>query len=174
MIWDANVHEDILISLFQHIKPSSEDWSNVMRDLQEKGYSFTEGALRYDFTLKHWAGCLLLLAGCLVALRFFPPACIPLFSSFLFPLFTLSPHLFRLVLIFHTSSSVLAHSPFISLNPFSSSSIHLQTPSITHHLYQPPHTFLCFPLSDSSCLPSLAVDGMLLPTRIFSFPFWKR
>ncbi|KPA46695.1 hypothetical protein FLAG1_00271 [Fusarium langsethiae] len=47
MVWDANVHEDILISLFQHIKPSSEDWSNVMSDLQEKGYSFTEGALRF-------------------------------------------------------------------------------------------------------------------------------
>ncbi|KAF9775500.1 hypothetical protein IL306_006377 [Fusarium sp. DS 682] len=46
MQWDANVHEDILISLFQHIKPSAEDWSNVMSDLQQKGYSFTEGALR--------------------------------------------------------------------------------------------------------------------------------
>ncbi|KAF4502852.1 hypothetical protein FAGAP_900 [Fusarium agapanthi] len=49
MQWDANVHEDILISLFQHIKPSVEDWSNVMGDLQQKGYTFTEGALRYDF-----------------------------------------------------------------------------------------------------------------------------
>ncbi|KAF5665787.1 hypothetical protein FDENT_12483 [Fusarium denticulatum] len=49
MQWDANVHEDILISLFQHIKPSAEDWSNVMGDLQQKGYTFTEGALRYDF-----------------------------------------------------------------------------------------------------------------------------
>ncbi|KLP15570.1 uncharacterized protein LW94_7552 [Fusarium fujikuroi] len=46
MQWDANVHEDILISLFQHIKPSAEDWSNVMGDLQQKGYTFTEGALR--------------------------------------------------------------------------------------------------------------------------------
>ncbi|KAG7417102.1 hypothetical protein Forpe1208_v004791 [Fusarium oxysporum f. sp. rapae] len=49
MQWDANVHEDILISLFQHIKPSAEDWSNVMGDLQQKGYTFTEGALRYGF-----------------------------------------------------------------------------------------------------------------------------
>ncbi|KAG8669839.1 hypothetical protein FPOAC2_09180 [Fusarium poae] len=46
MVWDANVHEDILISLFQHIKPSSDDWTNVMNDLQGKGYSFTESALR--------------------------------------------------------------------------------------------------------------------------------
>lgn len=52
MQWDANVHEDILISLFQHIKPSAEDWSNVMGDLQQKGYTFTEGALRYDFRLR--------------------------------------------------------------------------------------------------------------------------
>ncbi|KAF4961464.1 hypothetical protein FSARC_10173 [Fusarium sarcochroum] len=48
MTWDANVHEDILICLFQHIKPSPEDWANVMSDLQEKGYTFTEGALRYE------------------------------------------------------------------------------------------------------------------------------
>ncbi|KAJ4254897.1 hypothetical protein NW762_009695 [Fusarium torreyae] len=48
MTWDANVHEDILISLFQHIKPSTEDWANVMSDLHEKGYTFTEGALRYE------------------------------------------------------------------------------------------------------------------------------
>ncbi|KAF6522186.1 hypothetical protein HZS61_013714 [Fusarium oxysporum f. sp. conglutinans] len=27
----------------------AEDWSNVMGDLQQKGYTFTEGALRYDF-----------------------------------------------------------------------------------------------------------------------------
>ncbi|KAM0240691.1 hypothetical protein ACHAPO_002592 [Fusarium lateritium] len=51
MVWDANVHEDILISLFQHIKPSSDDWTNVMNDLQEKGYSFTESALRYEVSL---------------------------------------------------------------------------------------------------------------------------
>ncbi|KAG6987631.1 hypothetical protein FocnCong_v003127 [Fusarium oxysporum f. sp. conglutinans] len=37
------------VRLFQHIKPSAEDWSNVMGDLQQKGYTFTEGALRYDF-----------------------------------------------------------------------------------------------------------------------------
>ncbi|KAF4987321.1 hypothetical protein FGRMN_10446 [Fusarium graminum] len=47
MVWDSSVHEDILICLFQHIKPTAEDWSNVMKDLQEKGYTFTEGALRY-------------------------------------------------------------------------------------------------------------------------------
>ncbi|KAM0215528.1 hypothetical protein ACHAQD_008304 [Fusarium lateritium] len=46
MTWDSNVHEDILICLFQHIKPTTEDWSLVMRDLQKKGYTFTEGALR--------------------------------------------------------------------------------------------------------------------------------
>ncbi|KAF4441925.1 hypothetical protein F53441_11885 [Fusarium austroafricanum] len=37
------------VRLFQHIKPSAEDWSLVMSDLQQKGYSFTEGALRYSF-----------------------------------------------------------------------------------------------------------------------------
>ncbi|SPJ85439.1 uncharacterized protein FTOL_11220 [Fusarium torulosum] len=58
MTWDANVHEDILICLFQHVKPTAEDWSLVMRDLQEKGYSFTEGALRYD-ALHFCFSCLL-------------------------------------------------------------------------------------------------------------------
>ncbi|KAF5018882.1 hypothetical protein F66182_9130 [Fusarium sp. NRRL 66182] len=48
MQWDANVHEDILICMFQHIKPTTEDWANVMDDLREKGYSFSAGALRYN------------------------------------------------------------------------------------------------------------------------------
>lgn len=47
MRWDANVHEDILICLFQHLKPSTQDWINVMQDLQAMGYTFTESALRY-------------------------------------------------------------------------------------------------------------------------------
>ncbi|KAH6982963.1 hypothetical protein BKA56DRAFT_671710 [Ilyonectria sp. MPI-CAGE-AT-0026] len=45
--WDANVHEDILICLFQHVKPSTQDWINVMQDLQAMNYTFTESALRY-------------------------------------------------------------------------------------------------------------------------------
>ncbi|KAH7015278.1 hypothetical protein EDB80DRAFT_864692 [Ilyonectria destructans] len=47
MRWDANVHEDILICLFQHLKLSTQDWINVMQDLQDMDYTFTESALRY-------------------------------------------------------------------------------------------------------------------------------
>ncbi|WAO87950.1 Hypothetical protein NCS54_00527300 [Fusarium falciforme] len=46
MQWDANVHEDILICMFQHLKLSNEDWTSVMAELQKLGYTFTESALR--------------------------------------------------------------------------------------------------------------------------------
>ncbi|KPM37195.1 hypothetical protein AK830_g9352 [Neonectria ditissima] len=46
MKWDANVHEDILICLFQHLKLSTTDWTSVMNDLKVMGYTFTESALR--------------------------------------------------------------------------------------------------------------------------------
>ncbi|KAF4459346.1 hypothetical protein FALBO_13891 [Fusarium albosuccineum] len=47
MQWDAHVHEDILICLFQHLKPTNQEWASVMQDLQGLGYSFSESALRY-------------------------------------------------------------------------------------------------------------------------------
>ncbi|KAF7542869.1 hypothetical protein G7Z17_g11208 [Cylindrodendrum hubeiense] len=46
MRWDANVHEDILICLFQHLKLSTQDWASVMQDLHAMKYTFTESALR--------------------------------------------------------------------------------------------------------------------------------
>ncbi|KAJ3516386.1 hypothetical protein NM208_g14850 [Fusarium decemcellulare] len=46
MQWDAHVHEDILICLFQHLKPNNQEWASVMQDLQGLGYSFSESALR--------------------------------------------------------------------------------------------------------------------------------
>lgn len=48
--WDAKVHEDILIALFQHSTVAPAQWSKVMDDLQLKGYSFTENALRYGLS----------------------------------------------------------------------------------------------------------------------------
>lgn len=48
MQWDSNVHEDILICMFQHLKLNNEDWTSVMAELQKLGYTFTESALRYD------------------------------------------------------------------------------------------------------------------------------
>ncbi|KAK7417154.1 hypothetical protein QQX98_004757 [Neonectria punicea] len=47
MKWDANVHQDILICLFQHLKLNTVDWANVMDDLKVMGYTFSESALRY-------------------------------------------------------------------------------------------------------------------------------
>ncbi|KAK3387014.1 hypothetical protein B0H63DRAFT_447910 [Podospora didyma] len=43
--WDAETHEDILIALISHVRPSSADWKAVVASLHEKGYTFTEGAL---------------------------------------------------------------------------------------------------------------------------------
>lgn len=46
--WNSKTHEDILISLFQHVKFNINDLHNVMVDLTDKGYTFSESALRYD------------------------------------------------------------------------------------------------------------------------------
>lgn len=108
MIWDANVHEDILISLFQHIKPSSDDWSNVMSDLQGKGYSFTESALRYEVSLS-FVFLFLLVAY--------------LQSCFLFFCLHLLPPAFS----FHNTSSFLIY--------LRTSFITYLTLSIAHHLH---------------------------------------
>lgn len=48
MKWEPKVHEDILMAMFQHLKLTSQDWANIMDDLKDGGYTFTEGALRYD------------------------------------------------------------------------------------------------------------------------------
>ncbi|KAM5384264.1 hypothetical protein ACJZ2D_001569 [Fusarium nematophilum] len=48
MKWDAQVHEDILMCMFQRLKLSNQDWTSVMEELHGMGYSFTEGALRYE------------------------------------------------------------------------------------------------------------------------------
>ncbi|KAL7944412.1 hypothetical protein V8C42DRAFT_346160 [Trichoderma barbatum] len=46
MKWDPQVHEDILIAVFHNLTLSTEDWTRVMKDLKEMGYSFSESALR--------------------------------------------------------------------------------------------------------------------------------
>ncbi|KAI9903295.1 hypothetical protein N3K66_002647 [Trichothecium roseum] len=46
MKWDQQVHEDILIALFQHIKFGGAEISKIMEELRDKGYTFTESALR--------------------------------------------------------------------------------------------------------------------------------
>lgn len=47
MKWDPTVHEDILITLFQHVTLTSEHWAKLMDELRLKGYTFSENALRY-------------------------------------------------------------------------------------------------------------------------------
>ncbi|KAL7795253.1 hypothetical protein V8C37DRAFT_401067 [Trichoderma ceciliae] len=46
MKWSPKVHEDILTSIFYNLAFSAEDWTKVMTDLKEMGYTFTESALR--------------------------------------------------------------------------------------------------------------------------------
>lgn len=45
--WDATCHEDILLSLFQHVTLSANDFAKIMEDMNKRGYTFTESALRY-------------------------------------------------------------------------------------------------------------------------------
>ncbi|KAL6910397.1 hypothetical protein GGI43DRAFT_378373 [Trichoderma evansii] len=50
--WSAirpQVHEDILVAMFYNMSLSSEQWTKIMADLSEMGYTFSESALRYVF-----------------------------------------------------------------------------------------------------------------------------
>ncbi|KFA50332.1 hypothetical protein S40293_10696 [Stachybotrys chartarum IBT 40293] len=51
MKWDAKVHEDILIAICQHMKPSAGDWTKIMQEIHAMGYTFSESALRYASAL---------------------------------------------------------------------------------------------------------------------------
>lgn len=53
MRWGPEVHQDILITLFQHASLTANDWSKVMEDLRAKGYTFSESALRYALPRPH-------------------------------------------------------------------------------------------------------------------------
>jgi hypothetical protein len=45
--WNDEVHTDILLAIVEHVKFGSQDWKNVVIALQEeKGYTFTEGAVQ--------------------------------------------------------------------------------------------------------------------------------
>ncbi|PHH70004.1 hypothetical protein CDD80_6320 [Ophiocordyceps camponoti-rufipedis] len=46
MRWTPEVHEDILLAIFQHLTLSAADFESIVADLRERGYSFTESALR--------------------------------------------------------------------------------------------------------------------------------
>lgn len=46
MNWNAQVHDDILVAIFSVAKLSSTQMAAVMAQLAEKGYTFTESALR--------------------------------------------------------------------------------------------------------------------------------
>ncbi|KOS20518.1 hypothetical protein ESCO_005413 [Escovopsis weberi] len=45
--WDAQVHEDILVALAQHLSFSSDVWEKIMPGLHQMGYTFSESALRH-------------------------------------------------------------------------------------------------------------------------------
>jgi len=45
--WDAETHEAILVALLDHVKPSANDWKEIIGKLHAKGYTFSEGALVY-------------------------------------------------------------------------------------------------------------------------------
>jgi hypothetical protein len=72
--WDSKTHEDILISLFQHVKLTTPDLQKVMGDLQAKGYTFTESALRYGPQLFSHASQSCFALVCFVWFTSSPPA----------------------------------------------------------------------------------------------------
>jgi hypothetical protein len=46
MKWDSTVHEDILVAINDTINLTRKDWDAVMKTLQDRGYTFTESALK--------------------------------------------------------------------------------------------------------------------------------
>ncbi|KAI0406950.1 HET-domain-containing protein [Xylaria palmicola] len=46
MKWDPKAHEDILVAINAVIQPAQADWERVMANLHDKGYTFTESALK--------------------------------------------------------------------------------------------------------------------------------
>lgn len=57
--WDEKVHEDILLEIFRCVSFPATEVQKLMAGLREKGYTFTESALRYDLPLPPY--CLPLL-----------------------------------------------------------------------------------------------------------------
>ncbi|KAI9158481.1 hypothetical protein HJFPF1_06476 [Paramyrothecium foliicola] len=51
MRWDAKVHEDILICMFQHLQLTGDQWVKVMAELRTLGYTFTDSALKTSFNI---------------------------------------------------------------------------------------------------------------------------
>jgi hypothetical protein len=43
--WDAETHEDVLLAVIEHMKPSGGDWKAIVASLRAQGHTFTEGAL---------------------------------------------------------------------------------------------------------------------------------
>lgn len=82
MQWDANVHEDILICMFQHLKLNNEEWTSVMAELQKLGYTFTESALRYELA---WFLCSFFYPSMFFYLAFFFALLILTLFTFTFP-----------------------------------------------------------------------------------------
>jgi hypothetical protein len=47
--WTEEVHEDIIIAMFEAIQPNPTQFADVIKNLQAKGHSFTLCALKYAF-----------------------------------------------------------------------------------------------------------------------------
>ncbi|GAO14255.1 hypothetical protein UVI_02001140 [Ustilaginoidea virens] len=44
--WDETVHQDVLMAIFQHVSFSAAQSNSIMAELADRGYTFTESALR--------------------------------------------------------------------------------------------------------------------------------
>lgn len=55
MKWTADIHEHLLISVFQVTKFSSEQMRAILEDMQARGYPITDRALTYVFDFSGFA-----------------------------------------------------------------------------------------------------------------------
>ncbi|KAI1341923.1 hypothetical protein F5Y15DRAFT_375682 [Xylariaceae sp. FL0016] len=50
MDWNDAVHNDVLISMVDVLKPSNAQWNEVIKQLKALGYTFSASALKYAFS----------------------------------------------------------------------------------------------------------------------------
>lgn len=167
MRWGPEVHEDILIALFQHVNLASGDWAVLMDALRDKGYTFTENALRYALPFRRWAHPFIIVSS---------PACVSSeLDSLLFycpvascaPLVSRSDHSLNPTLSPVLSSFILSLFPFIFFNNWG------RFHSLSFSIFKLPLS-TSLPLVSLNCaapclLKSLGV-GMRARTRLCSWP----
>ena len=84
MKWTAQIHEDLLISVFNVTKLSGEQVRTVLADMRARGYDISDRALTYVFDFLFLCPHTFLLSTCVTPVALYLFAIAHSFSSYLF------------------------------------------------------------------------------------------